>query len=101
MNRWGKEESLSSPPTRSIAGRIWASSICWPTRFCTSMIFRSREGSALEEGGGLAFVGGALEFPVAALFGDSNRPQIFRMDQADRPGRSEVLVSPVDRAFEG
>src|ERR1017187_8540924 len=41
MNRWGKEGSSFSPPTRPIAGRIWGSSTCWRTRFCTSTIFRS------------------------------------------------------------
>src|ERR1035441_1664683 len=44
MNRWAREESSSSPPIRRIAGRIWASSTCWPTRFCTSTIFRSEKG---------------------------------------------------------
>src|SRR5664279_3221543 len=115
MNRWGREEWSSSPPTRRIAGRIWASSTCSPTRFCTSTIFRSERGGAIprELQPGLplsetfkkyrllSLVSGALEFFVTAFLRDPNRSQVLRMDQTHRPCRAEALVAPGDHCANG
>src|ERR1019366_9558637 len=98
MNRWAREESSFSPPIRRIAGRIWASSTCSPTRFCTSTIFRNEEEDTaplrqarmpvlpLKNQRRLSFVSGALEFFVPAFLRNVNRPQIVRVDQTYCPG---------------
>src|SRR5580704_6776596 len=49
---------------------------------------------AVEDHRSVAFVSGALELFVAAFFRHSNGCQILRMDNANRPYRPKVCVSP-------